>query len=82
MGYKSVDIKMNQVGESQGKINVKRKQELDGSWVVCATQHTLFTKKSYQNQALFTCELITDDRSRSTLSTAILMKSNSIIRWN
>ena len=76
-GYKNVNIKMSQIGESQGKIDVKRKQELDGSWVVCATQHTRFTRQSYENQALFTCELMTDDRLHSSLTTAVIMKGNS-----
>ena len=45
-GYKNVNINMNQIGEIRGNIDVKQKQELDGSWVVCANQHTLLKRTS------------------------------------
>ncbi len=77
-GYKSVNINMNQVGEIRGKIDVKHKQELDGSWVVCANQHTVLTKRSSRNQETLTCELITDNQSYSTLAGIIIMKGD----WN
>jgi hypothetical protein len=67
---------MNPVGEIRGKIHVKRKQELDGSWVVCANQHTVLKRTSSRNQQTLTCELITDNRIYSSLSSAIVMKGN------
>jgi hypothetical protein len=69
---------MNQIGEIRGKIDVKRKQELDGSWVICANQHTSLTRTSSGDQQTLTCELITDHRSYSTLTSIIIMKGN----WN
>lgn len=71
-GYKNIDMKMNKIGKIRGKINVKRRQELDGSWVICANQHTLLKRTSSQQK--LTCELITDDRSYSSVSSEIKMK--------
>jgi hypothetical protein len=67
---------MNQIGKIRGKINVKQKEELDGSWVICANQHTLLKRTSSRNQETLTCELITDNRLYSSLSSVIVMKGN------
>lgn len=67
---------MNQIGEIRDKIDVKRKQEFDGSWVVCANQYTLLTRTSSRTQQTLTCELITDDRSYSSLASVVVMKGN------
>ncbi|UJR36061.1 hypothetical protein I4U23_028797 [Adineta vaga] len=73
-GYKNVNILMNQVGDSRDIVEVNKKQELDGSWVVCANQRTVLKRTSYSNQQTLTCELLTDDRRHSTLSSVITMK--------
>jgi hypothetical protein len=75
-GYKNLNIKMNQIGEIRGKIDVKRKQELDGSWVICANQHTALTRTSSRHQQTLTCELITDNRPYSTLMSVTIMTGN------
>jgi hypothetical protein len=67
---------MNQIGEMRGQIHVKRKQELDESWVVCANQHTLLKQTSSKHHQTLTCELIIDDRSYSSLSSVIVIKGN------
>jgi hypothetical protein len=77
-GYKNVNINMNQIGDSQGTVNVNRKQELDESWVVCANQQTLLKRTSSRNQETLNCELIIDDQSYSTFSSVISIKGN----WN
>ena len=59
-GYGKVNVQMSRVGEERAEIDVKRKQELDGSWVVCANQHTLFKRTASSKQQVFTCELIVD----------------------
>ena len=33
---------MSEIGENQENIDVKRKQELDRSWVVCASQRVIW----------------------------------------
>jgi hypothetical protein len=77
-GYKNLNINMNQIGEIRGQIDIKRKQEYDGSWVICANQHTLLTRSSssQNRQQTLTCELITDGRSYSSLTSVIVMKGN------
>lgn len=67
---------MNEIGEIRGEIHIKRKQELDESWVICANQHTYLTRTSSRRQQTLTCELIIDDRSYSSLSSVIVMKGN------
>ncbi|CAF4646978.1 unnamed protein product [Rotaria sp. Silwood1] len=74
MGYDHINIKMNPVGESRDRIKIKRKQELDGSWVVCATQHTFFKRISSRYTEKLTCELIIANRIYSSLITTIEMK--------
>ena len=67
---------MNEIGEIRGKVDIKRKQELDGSWVICANQHTLLKQTFSRNQQTLTCELIIDNRSYSSFSSIIVMKGN------
>jgi hypothetical protein len=76
MGYKNLNLNMNQIGKIRGQIDIKRKQEFDGSWVICANQHTLLTRTSSRNQQTLTCELITDGRSYSSFASVIVMKGN------
>ena len=64
---------MNMLGTNQDKIDVKTKSESDGSSVICANQYTKFTKR-LSSQQMLTCELFTDDRSHSTLSSLIAIK--------
>ena len=64
---------MNMLGTNQDKIDVKTKSESDGSSVICANQYTKFTKR-LSSQQMLTCELFTDDRSHSTLSSLITIK--------
>ena len=73
-GYSKVNVQMSRAGVERAEINVKRKQELDGSWVVCANQHTLFKRTASSSQQVFTCELIVDDRSYSTLHANVVIK--------
>lgn len=70
-GIKTVDIHMNQVGEMRERVAVNKRQELDGSWVVCATQQAMFRRTPYANQQTLTCELLADERRHSTLSSVI-----------
>ncbi|CAF0910924.1 unnamed protein product [Adineta ricciae] len=74
-GFKDINVKMNRVGETRGDIHIKRKQELDGSWVVCANQHTLIKRTSSRNPQTLTCELVTDNEPYSTLSSSIVVKN-------
>ncbi|CAF0910413.1 unnamed protein product [Adineta ricciae] len=73
-GLKNINVKMNRVGETRGDIHIKRKQELDGSWVVCANQHTLIKRTSSRNPQTLKCELITDNEPYSSLSSSIVVK--------
>jgi len=75
-GYKNVNLYMNQVGDIRGSVEVNKKQELDGSWVVCANQRTILRRTPYLKQQTLTCELLTDDRRHSTLSSVIIMKGD------
>jgi len=65
---------MNQVGDNLDNVEVKKKQELDGSWVICANQRTILRRTPYFKQQTLTCELLIDDRHHSTLSSMIIMK--------
>ena len=69
---------MNQIGQIRGQIDVKQKQDYDGSLVICANQHTLLTRSSSSrnHQQTLTCELITDGRSYSTLTSVVVMKGS------
>jgi hypothetical protein len=75
-GYKHINIKMNHVGEGRSPIDMKKKQELDGSWVVCASQHTVFKRISSKNQEMLTCELVVGDLPYSSFSSVIVVKGN------
>jgi hypothetical protein len=65
---------MNPIGDTRPNVEVKKKQETDGSWVVCANQRTVIRRTPYLNQQILTCELLTDDRRHSTLSSIIIIK--------
>jgi len=67
---------MNQIGDNLGNVEVKKKQELDGSWVVCANQRTILKRTPFLRQQTLTCELLTDDRHYSTLSSVIIIKGD------
>ncbi|UJR10020.1 hypothetical protein I4U23_014243 [Adineta vaga] len=74
IGYKNININMNQIGDIRRPINVHKKQELDGSWVVCANQHTSIKRIYSRNEETLTCELTTDGKVSSTLSSVIVVK--------
>ena len=74
-GYDKVDIQMTQLGNYRASIELKRRQEPDGSSVVCAHQRTRFQSTLYQQQQTFTCELLVDTRRHSTLSSVIFFRS-------
>ena len=67
---------MNQIGDNLGGVTVDRKQELDGSLVVCAKQRTIIRRTSVFNQQLLTCELLTNNRHHSMFSSFIVIKGN------
>ncbi|CAF0909349.1 unnamed protein product [Rotaria sordida] len=73
-GYGTVNIHMNRVGDSFGDVEVNRKQELDGTWVVCANQRTILRRTSNFNQQVLTCELLIDNQHNSMLSSVIIIK--------
>ena len=73
-GYTNVNIDMNQVGDTRDTVEVNKKQELDGSWVVCANQRTILRRNSYSNHQTLRCELLIDERQHSTLSSVITIK--------
>ncbi|CAF1049256.1 unnamed protein product [Rotaria sordida] len=73
-GYEHVNIKMTPVGEIRDRITIKRNQELDGSWVVCANQHTVFKRTSSRYPERLTCELVIDNRVHSSLISVIDIK--------
>ncbi|CAF3716113.1 unnamed protein product [Adineta steineri] len=76
LGFKNVDLNMNPIGDIRGKINIHRRQESDGSWVVCANQHTFIKRTSSNNQQILTCELMTDNQLDSSLSSVIRVKDS------
>lgn len=76
LGYENVNINMNQVGENQNDIIVKRTQDLDGSSVICANQHTVFQKTYSRNSDTLTCELIINDQVYSTYTSLITINGN------
>ncbi|CAF0942876.1 unnamed protein product [Adineta steineri] len=73
-GYKNVNVYMNPIGDIRGNVEINRKQEIDGSWVVCANQRTILKRTPYLNQQTLTCELLIDDRRHSILSSVIIIK--------
>lgn len=75
-GYKNVNILMNPIGDNHGSVEIKKRQDLDGSWVICANQRTILKRTPYLKQQTLTCELLTDDRHYSTLSSVIIMKGD------
>lgn len=78
IGYENINIKMNEVGKTRDKIHVKRRQELDGSWVICANQHTFFTREYHTKQETLMCDLIIDDNIYSSFTTTIELIGNMI----
>ena len=75
-GYKSVSIQMNSIGDHRGNVQINKKQEPDGSWVICANQQTIFKRTSYYTPETLTCELSVDNRQHSTLSSSIIIKGD------
>ncbi|CAF0751094.1 unnamed protein product [Rotaria sp. Silwood1] len=73
-GYQTVNIHMNRIGDTLSDVEVNKKQELDGSWVVCANQRTVLRRTSLFNQQVLTCELFTDNQQNSMLSSLIIIK--------
>lgn len=73
-GYKTVQINMNQIGDDRDDVEVNKKQESDGSWVICANQRTILKRTSYNQQRVLTCELTIDNQRHSTLSSLIVIK--------
>lgn len=67
---------MNQIGDISGKVETRKKQDLDDSSVICANQRTIIKRTSYSGQQTLTCELFTDSRRHSTLSSVIIIKGN------
>lgn len=76
-GYESVNVFMNQVGDTISGVEVKKKQEPDGSWTACAQQRTVIRRTSIFNQQLLTCELLTNNQQQSILSSIIVIKGNA-----
>ncbi|CAF3363942.1 unnamed protein product [Rotaria socialis] len=72
-GYKNININMNQIGDNQNEITIKRTQELDGSWVVCANQHTFLQRTYSRTPDTFTCELLIDDQVYSSFNSVVTM---------
>ncbi|CAF4017688.1 unnamed protein product, partial [Rotaria magnacalcarata] len=73
-GYETVNVLMNRIGDNLDGVSVDRKQELDGSLVVCAKQRTIIRRTSVFNQQLLTCELLTNNRHHSMFSSFIVIK--------
>ena len=73
-GYDKVEIQMSQVGNYRASIELKRRQEPEGSSVVCAEQRTRFRRTPYQQQETLTCELVIDGRRHSMLSSVIFIQ--------
>ena len=73
---------MNSLGDNHyhhPNVEVKKRQETDGSWVVCANQHTEFQRTSSNEQQMFRCELTVDDVPYSSLTSVIKVKGNLIL---
>ncbi|CAF1306991.1 unnamed protein product [Adineta ricciae] len=68
-GYTNVNIDMNQVGDTRDTVEVNKKQELDGSWVVCANQRTILRRNSYSNQRTLRYAILPDPSSGYTFYT-------------
>jgi hypothetical protein len=73
-GYKGVSIQMNPIGDYRRDVEINKKEESDGSWVICANQQTIFKRTSYSQSQTLTCELSVDNRHHSTLSSLIIIK--------
>ena len=67
---------MNQIGNYRGNVEVNKKQELDGTWVICADQRTILKRTPYNKQQTLICELTLDNRQHSTLSSLIIIKGD------
>jgi hypothetical protein len=78
-GYSKVDIEMNQVGNYRANIELKRRQEPDGSSVICAHQRTRFRTTPYQKPETLTCELVIDSQRHSMLSSVIFIRGLFLI---
>jgi hypothetical protein len=57
-------------------VEINKKQESDGSWVICANQQTILKRTSYYKQQTLTCELTVDNRHHSTISSLIIIKGD------
>lgn len=68
---------MNQIGENYANMEIKKKEEIDGSLVICANQYTTLKRRYDGKQETLTCELLTDNRHHSTLSSVIIIKGYS-----
>ncbi len=79
-GYKNVNIQMNPIGDHRGNVEINKKQESDGSWVICANQQTILKRTSYYKQQTLTCELTVDNRHYSTISSLIIIKGDFHVR--
>lgn len=73
-GYKTVQMNMNQIGDDRDDVEVNKKQESDGSWIICANQRTIIKRIAYNQQRTLTCELILDNQRHSILSSSIIIK--------
>ena len=73
-GYNNVDIRMNALGENYGSVEVARKQEPDGSAVICASQRTTLKQLPYKNQQTLKCDLLIDGQRHSSLFSVIKIK--------
>lgn len=65
---------MNSIGENTRPVEIERKQEFDGSSVICAQQRTKFLRRIYQNQQTLTCQLFVNNQPFSTLTSSIFLK--------
>jgi hypothetical protein len=76
-GYKMIDMKMTSIEHTRDAVQIKRREQLDGSTVICANQQSLFRQVSKRYLPTLKCELIVDNRSYSTLTSTIVVKGNS-----
>ena len=73
-GYANVDIRMNAIGENYRSVEVERKQEADGSAVICASQRTILNQLTSRNQQTLKCDLLINGQRHSSLFSVIKMK--------
>ena len=73
-GFNGVSIQMNPIGDYRRDVEINKKQEADGSWVICANQQTIIKRTSFSQQQTLTCELSVDNRHHSKLSSLIIIK--------